>query len=176
MVWTIRWRERASLLTSWNSIESLFSYLPIFRHSSAHLRHCSAHILQWSTLCLSHSSAHASQTLAHRSQNCFANWLSIDISDAEVQQTVAHSLLICAQGAIIFTSDSRRSEVAQNSHASAQRMHAFMQLCHFVFWRLVLLLLVDICAGRIHDINDYSLCVALLIKRKFFSLFSTKSP
>jgi hypothetical protein len=69
-------------------------------------------------------------------QNCFANWLSIDISDAEVQQTAAHSLFIWAQLAIILTSCSLRSEVAQNSHASAQRMQASMQLCHFVFWRV----------------------------------------
>jgi hypothetical protein len=41
---------------------------------------------------------------AHRLQNCFANRLSIDISEAEVQQTDAHSLFIWAQVAIIFTS------------------------------------------------------------------------
>ena len=71
---------------------------------------------------------------AHRLQNCFANWLSIDINDADVQQTVAHSLLIWAQLAIILTSCSFRSEVAQNSHASAHLMQASMQPCHFVFW------------------------------------------
>jgi hypothetical protein len=57
----------------------------------------------------------------------------MDIREAEVQQTAAHSLFIWAQVAIIFTSDSRRSDVAQNSHASAHRMQASMQLCHFVF-------------------------------------------
>jgi hypothetical protein len=72
---------------------------------------------------------------AHRLQNCFANWLSIDISDADVQHTSAHSLLIWAQLAIILTSCSLRSEVAQNSQASAHLMQASMQLCHFVFWR-----------------------------------------
>jgi hypothetical protein len=105
-------------------------------HSSAQLRHACAHLLQWSTLCLSHSLAQASQISAHILQNCFANWLSIDISDAEVQQTAAHSRLICAQLVIIFTSCSLRSEVAQNSHASAHLMQASMQLCHFVFWRV----------------------------------------
>jgi hypothetical protein len=103
-------------------------------HSSAQLRHACAHLLQWSTLCLSHSLAQASQMSAHMLQNCFANWLSIDIREAEVQQTIAHSRLICAQPAIIFTSCSLRSEVAQNSHASAHLIQASMQLCHFVFW------------------------------------------
>ena len=106
-------------------------------HSWAHLRHTCAHLLQWSTSCLSHSWAHASQISAHRLQNCFANWLSIDINAADVQQTAAHSLLIWAQLAIILTScSSLRSDVAQNSQASAQRMQASIQLCHFVFWRL----------------------------------------
>ena len=58
----------------------------------------------------------------------------ISISDAEVQQTVAHSQLIWAQLAIILTFCSLRSDVAQNSHASARLMQASMQLCHFVFW------------------------------------------
>jgi hypothetical protein len=70
---------------------------------------------------------------AHTLQNCFANRLSIDISEAEVQQTDAHSLFIWAQVAIIFTSCSLRSDVAQNSQASAHRMQASMQLCHFEF-------------------------------------------
>jgi len=76
---------------------------------------------------------------AHRLQNCFANWLSIDINDADVQQTAAHSLLIWAQLAIILTSCSLRSEVAQNSQASAHLMQASMQLCHFVFWSVAAL-------------------------------------
>jgi hypothetical protein len=76
---------------------------------------------------------------AHNLQNCFANWLSIDISDAEVQQTAAHSLFIWAQVAIILTSCSLRSDVAQNSHASAQYMQASIQLCHFVFWSVAAL-------------------------------------
>ena len=95
----------------------------IFLYSAAHVRHVCAYLLQWSTSCRSHSFAHASQTATHRLQNCFANWPSIDISDADVQQTAAHSLFIWAQLDII-ASDSQRSEVAQNSHASAQRMHA----------------------------------------------------
>jgi hypothetical protein len=90
--------------------------------------------LQWSMLCLSHSLAQVSQMSAHRLQNCFANWLSIDMSDADAQHTLAHSLLIWTQLAIIFTSCSLRSDVAQNSHASAHLMQASMQLCHFVFW------------------------------------------
>lgn len=110
-----------------------YYYRAIFLHSSAQLRHDCAHFLQWSTSCLSHSIAQASQISAHILQNCFANWLSIDINDADVQQTAAHSRLIWAQLAIIFTSCSRRSEVAQNSQASAQLMQASMQLCHFEF-------------------------------------------
>jgi hypothetical protein len=70
---------------------------------------------------------------AHKLQNCFEYWLSMDINAADVQQTAAHSLLICTQLAIILTSCSLRSDVAQNSQASAQRMQASMQLCHFVF-------------------------------------------
>ena len=70
---------------------------------------------------------------AHRLHSCFANWLSIDINAADVQQTAAHCLFICTQLAIILTSCSLRSDVAQNSHASAHRMQASMQLCHFVF-------------------------------------------
>ncbi len=107
--------------------------LAIFLHSSAQLRHDWAHLLQCSTSCLSHSFAQASQTSAHMVQNCFANWLSIDISAAEVQQTAAHSRLIWTQLAIIVTSCSLRSEVAQNSQASAHLMHASIQLCHFEF-------------------------------------------
>lgn len=76
---------------------------------------------------------------AHMLQNCFANWLSIDINDAAVQQTAAHSRLIWAQLAIILTSCSLRSEVAQNSQASAHFMQASMQLCHFVFWSVAAL-------------------------------------
>ena len=113
------------------------AYLAILRHSSAQLRHACAHLLQWSTLCLSHSWAHASHTSAHRLQNCFANWLSIDINAADAQHTSAHSLLVWTQFAIILTSCSLRSEVAQNSHASAQRMQASIQLCHFVFWSVL---------------------------------------
>jgi hypothetical protein len=81
----------------------------------------------------SHSLAQASQMSAQRLQNCFANWLSIDINAADVQQMVAHCLLSSAQLAIIFTSCSFRSNVAQYSQASAQRMQASMQFCHFVF-------------------------------------------
>jgi hypothetical protein len=44
-----------------------------------------AHLLQWSMLCLSHSLEHTSQMSAHTLQNCFANRLSIDINDADVQ-------------------------------------------------------------------------------------------
>jgi hypothetical protein len=33
---------------------------------------------------------------AHSLQNCFANWLSIDINDADVQQTAAHSVYLSA--------------------------------------------------------------------------------
>jgi hypothetical protein len=76
---------------------------------------------------------------AHRLQNCFANWLSIDISDADVQQTSAHSLFIWAQLAIIPTSRSFKSEVAQNSQASAHLMQASMQVCHFEFWSVAAL-------------------------------------
>jgi hypothetical protein len=96
--------------------------------------------LQWSTLCLSHSRAQASQMSAHRLQSCFANWLSIDINEDEVQQTTAHSLFIWAQLVIVLTSCSFRSDVAQNSHASAHPMQASIQLCHFVFLRVAALL------------------------------------
>jgi hypothetical protein len=57
----------------------------------------------------------------------------MDISDADAQQTAAHCLFICTQLAIILTSCSLKSDVAQNSHASAHLMQASMQLCHFVF-------------------------------------------
>ena len=57
----------------------------------------------------------------------------IDISEAGVQQMDVHSLFIWAQVAIIFTSCSLRSDVAQNSRASAHRMQASIQLCHFEF-------------------------------------------
>lgn len=130
-----------------------FSYF-IFLQYSAHERHISAHLLQWSTSCRSHSSAHASQTSAHIMQNCFANRLSIDINEAEVQQTAAHSLLIWTQLAIILTSVSPRSDVAQNSHAPAHRMQASMQSCHLVFWSLLKLLLAMCCYGE-HHINNY---------------------
>jgi predicted nucleic acid binding AN1-type Zn finger protein len=111
-------------------------YRTILLHSSAHLRHACAHSLQCSICpaCFSHSCAHASHTSAHRLQNCFANWLSIDISAADVQQTSAHSLQSWTQVATILTSSSLRHPVAQNSQASAHLMQASMQLCHFVFW------------------------------------------
>src|SRR5919107_6238660 len=105
----------------------------ILLHSSSQLRHVCAHCLQWSMSWRSHSLAQASQMSAQRLQNCFANWLSIDINAADVQHTAAHCLFICAQLAIILTSCSLRSDVAQNSQASAHRMQASMQLCHFVF-------------------------------------------
>jgi hypothetical protein len=66
-------------------------------------------------------------------QSPAANWLSIDISAAEVLQTWAHSLFSWAHLATTLTPSSLRSEVAQNSHASAHAVHASMQLCHFVF-------------------------------------------
>jgi hypothetical protein len=69
-------------------------YFAILRHSSAQLRQACAHCLQWSISWRSHSLAQASQMSAHRLQNCFANWLSIDINAADVQQTAAHSLFI----------------------------------------------------------------------------------
>ena len=126
-----------SLLAGHHHLAYLLSaslYWDMLLHSWAQLRHVCPHFLQWSTSCLSHSWAQASQMSAHRLQNCFANWLSIDISAADVQQTAAHSLFIWAQLAIILTSCSLRSEVAQNSQASAQRIQASIQLCHFVFW------------------------------------------
>ncbi len=126
-------------------------YWDMLLHSSAQLRHACAHCLQWSTLWRSHSLAQASHTSAHRLQNCFANWLSIDINAADVQQTAAHSLLIWAQLAIIFTSCSLRSDVAQNSQASAQRMQASMQLCHFVFWRVEVLVIKVVAAHGIYE-------------------------
>lgn len=136
----------------------MLDYLAILLHSSAQLRQACAHCLQWSKSWCSHSLAQASQMSAHRLQNCFANWLSIDINAADVQQMVAHSLFIWAQLVIILTicwltsalvaapavadssaiwtsvrSCSLRSQVAQNSQALAHLMQASIQLCHLIF-------------------------------------------
>jgi hypothetical protein len=65
-------------------------------------------------------------------QNCLANWLSIDINDADVQQTAAHSRLIWAQLAIIFTSDSRDQKwckIRRPRRTSCRRQCSFAISC-----------------------------------------------
>ena len=76
----------------------------------------------------SHSLTHASQISAQTLHICFTCSLSLDMNCEAVQQILAQSLLIWTHDVMAFTSCSRRSQVAQYSHASAQLLQASIQV------------------------------------------------